>query len=265
MKNVMKSIWYEIFHRKTPVITFLAFALTMIVMGFSSTADATFGFTKGGVSDMLAAHPWMPYEFPVIFLSIFVGSVCCDDYKDKVANYEILSGHSRKSIFLARSLTAILVGTLLTMFLSFLPLVTGYVLAGWGSRLALGDMLLRYFLLGLPYLRLAAFLTVIAFLCKNPYVMIGIGSVLSLSLGAFSEMFQHSKTVFVSLFNMILLTQYQGWSNYNLDPVLGVVRYYAYDSVVTREMVAGTIVASLLMTTFYLFMGYALFRRDELN
>ena len=84
-------------------------------------------------------------------------------------------------------------------------------------------------------------------------------------MGAFSETFQHSKTVFVSLFNMILLTQYQGWSNYNLDPVLGVVRYYAYDSGVTREMVAGTIVASLLMTIFYLFMGYALFRRDELN
>ena len=265
MKNIIKSIWYEIVHRKTLLIIFGAFVLIMVGSGFSATADATYGFQMGGVSNMLAAHPWMPYELSLIFLAIFVGNVCCEDYKDKVINYEILCGHSRRSIFLARSLMAIGIGTLLTLLLSFLPLITGYALAGWGDRLSLGDILLRYFLLGLPYLRLAAFLVVLSYLCKSPYAMIAVGIVLSLSVGIFSDMFQHSRSVFVSLFNLLLLTEYEGWSSYNLDPSIGVIRYYAYDSSIPQGVVSGTIIASLLMTGFYLFMGYALFRRDELN
>ena len=265
MKNIMKSIWYEIYHRKTLVILFGAFAALMAITGFSGTADATYGFEQGGVSDMLAAHPWVPYEFPLLFLTIFVGYVCCEDYKDKVANYEILFGHSRKSIYFARSLMAIIVGTILSMLLGFLPLLVGNALAGWGDCLVYEDILLRYLLLGLPYLRLAAFLVMIAFLVKSPYLMIGIGIILSMMIGGLADMVRHSSSVFVSLFNMIALTEYEGWSSYNLDPTVGTIRYYAYNSTIPAGLISGTIIASLFMTAFYLFMGYALFRRDELN
>ncbi|MBQ2100254.1 MAG: hypothetical protein II477_04165 [Lachnospiraceae bacterium] len=265
MKNIMKSIWYEILRRKTLIVLFFVFIAVMAISGFSATADATLGFERGGVSDMLAAHPWMPYEFPLLFLTIFVGYVCCEDYKDKVANYEILFGHSRKSIYFARSLMAIMIGTILTMLLSFLPLLVGNALAGWGDTLEFSDILLRYLLLGLPYLRLAAFLAMIAFLVKSPYLMIAVGIVISMMIGGLGDMVRHSSSVFLSLFNMIALTEYDGWCNYNIDPTIGTIRYYAYDSSIPAGLVSGTIIASLLMTAFYLFMGYALFRRDELN
>ena len=50
-----------------------------------------------------------------------------------------------------------------------------------------------------------------------------------------------------------------------MDPAQGIVNYSSYSSGLTSELVVGTIAVSLIMTAFYLFMGYALFRRDELK
>ena len=265
MKSIMKSIWYEIVHAKTLLFAFGGFVLFMAITGFSAAADATEGFTAGGASDVLAGHPWLPYEFPLLFLAMVVGYVCCEDQKDKVANYEILSGHSRKSIFFSRGLMAVLLGAVLTMILSFLPMLISLAVSGWGNKLGLMDVIVRQLLMLFPFLRLAAFLVVVAYLVKNPYVMIAIGIVICMSMAILGDMFRYSKSVFVSLFNLLLLSDYQSWSTYNVDPSIGVVRYYTYQSAVSPSLVIGTIAASLVMTAFYLFMGYALFRRDEMN
>ena len=73
------------------------------------------------------------------------------------------------------------------------------------------------------------------------------------------------KSYFSSISNLELLTAYEGWSIYNLDPAKGVVEYVAYDSSIDSKMVIGTIAVSLVMTAFYLILSYAVFRHDDID
>ncbi|MBO4864693.1 MAG: hypothetical protein J5517_10015 [Eubacterium sp.] len=263
MKNIIKSIVYEMLHSKMVIRLYVLFmllqALVVIlnaeVSPVSGVKETSMVLSDGGV---------LTYEFPIFILTLIVGVICGEDYRDKVANYEVLSGHSRKSIYLARSLFAIFSAAALCLILSFIPLIAGNLYMGWGSTLKLGDVVARYLLLFFPYLRLAAFLAMITFLIKNQYIMMALGFLIMFGSTLLSDLLGASN-YYVSIYNFKMLTEYKSWSIYNIDPVRGLIDYHAYDSSLTSGMVIGTIAVSLAMTAFYLIMGYALFRRDELS
>ena len=193
MKNIIKSIVYEMLHSKMVIRLYVLFmllqALVVIlnaeVSPVSGVKETSMVLSDGGV---------LTYEFPIFILTLIVGVICGEDYRDKVANYEVLSGHSRKSIYLARSLFAIFSAAALCLILSFIPLIAGNLYMGWGSTLKLGDVVARYLLLFFPYLRLAAFLAMITFLIKNQYIMMALG--------------------FLIMFGSTLLSDLLGASNY---------------------------------------------------
>ena len=95
--------------------------------------------------------------------------------------------------------------------------------------------------------------------------MIAVGFGVMFAASFMIEMLSNSSNFFVSIFNFKLLTSYDGWSIYNVDPQSGIVQYNSYIGGLSPSLVIGTIMASLLMTAFYLFMGYSIFRRDDLN
>ena len=257
MKNIMKSIWYEIYHSKLMIRIYILFIFVMGLIGILNS-ETEAGTYAAGASGMLADVHEITYEFPIFILALIVGIICGEDYK-------VLSGHSRKSIFFARTLMGIIVGSVFATLLCFVPILTAWLKTGWGDSLVFEDVMIRMCLMIFPMLRLATFFAVLTFLIKNPYIMMAIGFLVSMSPALLSNMLSHSKSIFVSLFNMALLCDYKGWSIYNIDPDVGLVYYNSYESSVSSGLVIGTIVASLVMTAFYLFMGYALFRRDELN
>ena len=92
-----------------------------------------------------------------------------------------------------------------------------------------------------------------------------IGYALTMIPGIQEQFGKHSTGFAISLFNMNALMDYKGWNIYNLDPSIGIVEYNSYNSAIPAGLVVGTIVVSLLMTALYIFIGYALFRRDELS
>ena len=262
MKNIMKSIWYEILRSKFMIKIYILFVL---VMGLTTVLNVGDSVQKGHTSGMLAGSPNLTYFFPLFMVGFIVAVICGEDYKDKVAHYEILSGHSRISIYLARTLMGIIVGSVLTLVLSFIPILVGIMIDGWGNKLILSDVIVRHMLFFFPYVRLSAFIAMLTFLIKNPYIIMAISFVITDFGMLVIDILASKASLAVSLFNLKLLTEYDGWSIYNLDPHQGIVQYFSYDSSVSSGMVIGTIVVSLVMAGLYLFMGYALFRRDELN
>lgn len=262
MKNIMKSILYEVLHSKLLIRIYLLFILVQALVGI---LNINTGSQVPTVSNMVADGGLIAYEFPLFVLALIVGTIVGEDYRDKVANYEVMSGHSRKSIFLARSLMATFLAAFACSVLTFIPMLAGSVFADWGNTLVMRDVVIRYLLMFFPFLRLAAFLTVLTFIIKNNYVVMAVGFGMIFVNSFISEMMKNSKGFFISLFNLKLLTSYDGWNIYNVDPQAGVVNYSSYISSVSTKLVIGTIAVSLLMTAFYLFMGYALFRRDDLN
>ncbi|MCR5213699.1 MAG: hypothetical protein K6E10_04735 [Eubacterium sp.] len=261
MKNIIKSIIYELLHSKFLIRIYIMLLLFMVLV----TALNINTGEKKGTSYMLADNPVILYQFGIFLLSIIVGTICGEDYKDKVGNYEILFGHSRRSIYVARTLFACIVSGILCTSLSFVPIITGNIIGQWGNGLSLSHVVIRNLLMIFPYVRLAAFLAMITFIIKNNYIIMASGFFLMMIISVVDAVMENGRSLYLSIFNLGLLTDYQGWNIYNIDPVSGIVEYNSYDSSISTGNIVGTILVSLIMTAFYIFMGYTLFRRDDIS
>lgn len=258
MKNIIKSILYEMWHSK---LFFRLYILMIIVMALVGVLN----LDGGPVSLALAENPGISYEFGIFIAALVCGIICGEDYRDKVANYEVLSGHSRESIFFARSLLASLSAAVLSTLLAFIPMIAGLVAGGWGDKVEFSSMILRLLLLFFPYLRLATFFALVTFIVKNHYIMMAVGFATMMITTILSEMMKDSGNFSMSVFNMKYLLTFDSWNVYNLDPKVGIVEYQSFSSAMPSGLIGGTIVVSLIFAVIYLLVGYALFRRDELN
>ena len=120
MKNLIKSILYEVTRSKLLLITYSFMIALMILLGLINAPDSS-------TSGMYITDSSLPYTFPLFVIALTVGMVICPDYRDKVGNYEILSGHSRISVYFSRVLCAVIPGAFLAYFLTFLPMITGII------------------------------------------------------------------------------------------------------------------------------------------
>ncbi|MCR4648282.1 MAG: hypothetical protein K5776_04305 [Lachnospiraceae bacterium] len=258
MNKLIKSIFYEQIKSKAIPLIFLIFAAIFIIIPIIGVNESL------GMSDYILENSTLTFVFQLVFLGLSVGMICCGDMKDKVANYEVLSGHSRIQVYMARFITSVLIGTVLTMVLSFLPVLTGTAVYGWGDRLSFREVIIRQLLYVFPYLRLTAFLVFVSFLVRNKYVMMAIGVILGIgSLLSFTIFSAVSSCVYISVYNLKYLSDYVTWQIYNINSG-GVYKYYTGSSAITTELVLGTIGVSLLMVVIYWIAGYALFRKSEM-
>lgn len=259
MKNLIRSILYETVRSKILLIFYPAMVALMILLGLINAPETT-------TSGMYVQDSSISYTFPLAVLAAIVGIVICPDYRDKVGNYEILSGHSRISVYLSRVLCAVIPAAFLAYILTFLPMITGIVFCGWGDRLVFSDVLVRQLLFIFPFLRLAAFTACLAFVIKSEYVLIALGFVYSFGSLFITFLFKEvSSSVFISVYNLNYLMSYDVWSIYNPSPTRGIVKYASATGAIDSKMIVGTIIASCVMTLVYVFIGYALFRRNEMN
>lgn len=259
MRSIIRSINYELVRTRIVFILYFAFALIMGLIAVLNTDANT------RTSGMLLDDPSIVFMFPIFICSMIVGFICCPSLRDKVSNYEIMSGHSRLKVYLSRCIYSVILAAFFSVILSFIPMITGIILRGWGTKLVLSDVIIRQILLFFPFIRLAAFFVMLSFLIKNEYVILAIGFISSLALSIISGLVETTSNVFISIFNMNYLMEFKGWSIYNLSPVKGVIKYQTADSSVFPAMVFGTIAASLVMSVLYTLVGYAIFRRNDIN
>lgn len=258
MKNIIRSAYYDLRHSKLFVVVYLLTAVMLSVSAMINVDEKGCGF-------VIAENAYIYWETSAFIVALVVGIICNDDHIDKTINYEILAGHSRLSIFMARSLFGILLAAAAATMINFFPLAAGSMLKGFGDMLVFKDMIIRQLLCFFPYLRFAAFVTVICFIIKNPYVVIAAGFIISEMGMGFAEVFDHGKSVCISIFNLGLLADFSAWVIYNLDPVNGIVYYGRFNGELDMDVIVGTILVSLIMTVFYLFIGYGIFRRDDMD
>ena len=263
MNNIIKSIAYEI--RKTRLMRwlFLIIAAANVLVTVLNIADNT--FKEATTSAMLSEATLTTFMFAEFFVIAAVGLICGSDFKDKVANYEIMNGHSRIQVYMARSIFGVLFAAFTGTVLSFIPLVSGNIFYSFGSRLALSDVILRTALYFFPFIRIAAFTVIISFVVKNQYAVMGIAyGIISFNTVMSGTVSNHENFITAN-FNLNLLADYHGWSVYNISNTEGIINYAAYDSALPKGAVPGTIIVSLLVMVVYLVIGYGLFRRDDLN
>ncbi len=262
MIQIIRSINYEIIRRKNGLIAFTVVFVGLVLISFFSIQTAA---GVDNASQLLSVSGSLCYVLQVIFIAYMVSIICAADFREKVEFYEIMSGHSRLEVCLARGLYAVFVAAFLALILAFVPMIVGIVFGGWGDSLALGDVIVRQLLLFFPFARYAAFCVLLSYLVRNEYIMLGAGFLTVMMLEVIRGMMSTAKHVWVSYYNMVLLTSYEGWSIYNVDPTQGVVNYTAYQSTLTPRMLVGTPVFSLLMIGCYLLATYGLFRKNDME
>ncbi len=263
MKNIIKSIIYELIKSRVMMILFFLIAAANILVTILNIAENT--FHEATTSAMLSEAKSITFLFAAFFVIATVGIISGSDFKDKVANYELMSGHSRIQVYLARSIFSVFFAALTGTVLSFIPLISGNIIFGFGGRLVLGDVILRTFLYFFPFLRLAAFAVILTFIVKNQYAVMGIGYGIITINTLLSITVSDPENLLTANFNLNLLADYDGWSVYNISKTDGIVNYACYDSSLSIGNVIGTILISIAVMAIYLVIGYGLFRRDDLS
>lgn len=262
MKNIIRELGYHM--RKDGLllrVNLLVTVLLIAVMFVSYlTQDDASGFSR-----LIAASPQILLVLHFGFMGINIGWFAGGDMKDKVINYEILQGHSRLRIFLARTLPAIFLASFIFLFQELLALVIPSAVFGWGDVISYHGVILRILLTLLPALRMAAFLALLTFVVKNSYVIMACSVVLPVLIGILMEGFSEACTYAAGYYNALKLFSYTDWGIYNVDPVKGIVEYMSYTDSLSPSLVIGTVLVSVIMTLLYLLAGYALFRREDLN
>ena len=185
--------------------------------------------------------------------------------RDKVSNYEILSGHSREQFYFTRFICSVIIASLLGFSLSFVPMIFGNLVFGWGDKLVFSEVLTRQLLFIFPFIRLSAFFVCLSFLVKNDLAMIGAGFGAGLATPVLLSFFgKAADSVFISIYNLNYLTDFVNWEIYNVSNE-GITEYKTGVSTIEPGMVIGTIVISLLMTAVYMILGYGLFKRSDIE
>lgn len=264
MKNIIRSMTYELKKTKAIRVTFIVGLLFVLLEGFLNIDPSSDNMPQN-TSQLVADNGSSNILIFVFVASILVGYICSGDFRDKVINYEILSGHSRKQVFISRFIPGVLLVAFLITILQFSMMIPGAILYGWGDAVSLKDVIIRTLLAFFPAVRFSAFIVVIAFIVKSQNIMIGVGYALFEFCGIVEQFGIGKNSYANSIYNWKLLFDFKGVPAKGVDAADAVVKYTSYTSTVHGQMVLWTILISLIMTAIYMFVGYSLFRRDDLS
>jgi hypothetical protein len=236
--------------------------LAMGGMGILLTATSE---TDQTASAMVVDANGVLWLFQIMMIGIMVSFLCAGDFHEKDLNYELMGGHSRREIYFSRCILSVLITPVAALLLTFAPVVASTAVFGWGDTFRLSDAALRLVLFFFPFMRFAAFFSMAAFLTKNRGITM-ILSFASMILGIILVNEAAGKAGYaLSIFNLMKLSEFGGFSLYNVVPGVGVVEYTAKVCTTEPELILGTILVSLAMAAVYLLAGYAFFRRDDLD
>ncbi len=252
MKNIIKSQLFQLKRdRFTIILTIVFIAILLLVRITSFTVS---GIKTGSVffADILQPNS----SFAVFFIMILVPHLCGADFLDKTNNYELMSGHSRFESFFGRVVVTIVYALIATAVMLLTPIIIETVTNGWGTKINIGDAVLRLVLLVFPYFRIVCEFIFLTFLIKNPYVVMVIGYlVFMLDLSILPEGY------ILGISNINLITIIEEWGTYGL----GGSENYIYEASVDPEMIIFTILFSVVIGVASLFLGYTFFKKDDLS
>ncbi|MBQ3666123.1 MAG: hypothetical protein II919_08475 [Lachnospiraceae bacterium] len=261
MKNIAKSQLYQL--RKSK-LSYGIFFVILFLQLFTIVATVLNNFDGPDVtgSSFVAEQGAALFLTPIVFLSIITGIVTGADFMDKTTNYEIMTGHTRYEVFWGRVIPALIISITGGFILAILPMTVAKLLFGWGTKMRLKGVVLRFILIIFPYFRIVCEFIFLSFVVRNEYIIMTLGFVYYM-LGSILAEGGNGSSSLLGLTNLNSLGNYGSFSTYNvLD---GATVITVYDSSVGASAIVSTIVNSLLIGSFFLLIGYIFFKNDDLS
>lgn len=263
MLNVIKSQLYQF--RKERISKFLFFGLMamFILIPFIAiiqsdvSSSAMTDATGGGY---FATNLRFCIFMPLVYIAAVVAQICGQDFVDKTANYELMSGRRRYQSYFGRVIPSVIIGTIGWFIIAVTPVITVTIIRGWGDKISVWEVVIRYALMLFPAIRVACEFVFFTFLIKNPYIVMGLGYLYSM-VSIYAEMLPSDGFIFLGSTNIILLSMIDVWTTYGLE---GKVNFI-YDAALSSSDVIGTIVVSVVVSAAALLLGYVFFKNDDMN
>lgn len=198
-------------------------------------------------------------------LVILVSRICGWDAGDKTMNYEVLAGHSRAEVYFGRVIMSVIWGLGNGIAMLVLPVLGITVINGWGNNMNLGAAAVRCVLFLFPMLRLICEFAMLAFLLRDCYKAMLIGwsffAVSMVGIMVYEGLADTALTVQLVITNM---REVIGFGNYKIE-YIGGEDILVYMTGMDASLVLGTILVSLLAGGACLAVGYAVFKKQDMN
>ena len=262
MKRIITSQLYQL-RRNTMLLRIsLLVAVSMAAMGALVSLTSDGDRSAGGLFTDSNGLMWI---FQIMLIGVMTGIICAGDFGEKDINYELMNGHSRRSIYLARVILCVGLASVVAEILAFIPCISAAAVSGWGDRIKPGDLFARMGLFIFPFMRMAAFFSMLSFMIKKQGIVMILGFAAEMGCIILNDIVQDKSGYMLSVFNIIKLTDVGDFGLYNVVPGKGVVEYFVCEGALEPSLAAGTVIVSLVMTLIYLTAGYAFFRKDDLE
>lgn len=260
MWNIMKAQNYQIRGDNLFIYVLLIGLLLptgciLMDFGFNELSGSIFMAQLGGV---------MPMVLCMVHV-ILISRICGWDAVDKTMNYEIMAGHSRAEVYFGRIAVSMIWGLASGMLLILLPVFAITMINGWGDGMNVMDAMACCALALFPMFRLICEVALLTFLLQNCYAAMLLGwiffEITFVGGMIYQEFTDKSFTVQLASYNLSWVFDF---SNYKLV-YIGGEDVPVYDTVINSSMAVSTVLVSLLVGGACLAIGYALFRKQDMN
>ena len=257
MKNVIISQLYELRKNRTVFlfcfgVLILCIAICWMVTGWTETSKISETVADNGLQVISM--------FVRTSILIITGCICAGDFPDKTINHEITSGTLRKDAFFGRAVLAIVLSEIIAIVTILLCLAIMSALYGWGDTVTLDSALKRVFLLVFPYFKYSCFAVMISFIVKQPYAAF---LFVILATIVYTSVIRGSEIVVYLLSDVTAakICTYNSYATYGLETEVRMI----YDQSIDTDLIAGAVIASLIIGALYLIIGYHYYNKDDLN
>ncbi len=255
MRNIIKALNYQ---TKTDNVTYYSMLIPIFL-----TVFGMLDFDITG-SEYVALNGENISLLPVFLILMLGVRILGWDYADKTMNYEILSGHHRREVYFARVIVAHIWCIAFCVSFILLPVIVFTLINGWGTTMDFGGMALRFALAIFPMIRIVCQYVLLVFLVKSAYIAWAAGYLLSmfsmLIPMLFEELMQIKFTYQFANTNLMKLFTF----NQSIGYVNGEDVTICHTEL-EPSMIIGTIGVSVAVSVICLAIGYAIFRKSDVN
>ncbi len=262
MKQIMKAQLYQLRKNRKNKILWLIFFVICIMQITVTSGEMCYYEEMMAGSKYIADNGYWILHFSIVFVLLLTAEICGGDFIDKTMHYELMGGYTRKKIYLSRFWLCFLLSGLFMIVISMIPVITAVALGGWGDELSLVWCLVRLVLVFFSLFRLICEFVFLSYVVKNSYVAMG-AATLVFFVGIYGNHLIPEKARFFSgLGTLYELTDFQPWSTFTL---VGEKMITLYDASMNASQIVSVIGSSLVFGLFFLWLGYMVFLKDDIN
>lgn len=258
MKNIIKAQCYQLKKEKLLMIICVAVLLMQLIMMFNFFEES-----PQYMCDEFILQNGLEIVVDIVgIVGIVVGKLCCQDFDDKTGSYELLFGHSRFQVYMARVLTSMLVAMVAAIFIVAVPVVIAVQVGGWYGLIPINEIVLRVILMFLVLIRVISVFAFLSFVIRNTLVVSGIGLVYSMGGTMICHISDRLDATWLGITNLYKLSQFDVFQVYETRVL---ERHFTFTGALTGGDIVGTVVASVIGSVVFLYLGYIFFLKEDLK